>query len=212
MRRIFSGTLPFAVAFLVPTPIHAQELAFFSFVNASGIGGSLAVAVDGAPVKEGGFASGECTGGMGLAQGKHTLELTAEGFEPATLPITLAPDSCPIVIAAVDRERATPDGKVKGALMALAVEPLPAGGKPVVRAVFAAPAGEAALRYNGKAVTLAPAKPVELGPLPQQAVLEAGGAVIGSFEPGDPENFLLVIFPKENGSLGMVAVLDVRYR
>jgi hypothetical protein len=107
--------LPWFFLFLGITILPAQQagqgVGFVRFVNAVGVEGKLDIRMEGSSVREGGFAPGDMTGGVGLTEGSHRFAFAHPGCSGAEMQLKVEPRITRTVVL-VHEEKKNKDGEV----------------------------------------------------------------------------------------------------
>jgi hypothetical protein len=188
---------------------------FFSFVNAVTLPGKTILSIDGSVVKADGFASGERTGGIGFAAGKHVFAVeNSSDCVPVKLTVALQPDASPIVIAYYVEEFDTAKQAMVRHLKLYARPNSPAvdGNQRAFRAIYMAAGGQMEITCNGRPQVLAALSEVSIGaPGEKSIVLTRKDAQFASYAPEGAGTYLVLILDHPDGKAAVIIVPDLVY-
>lgn len=115
MRFLFSIFLLFACTALLPAQ-EGKGVGFVRFVNAVGLEGNLDIKMDGSSVRARGFAPGDLTGGVGLAEGTHNFKFLHPLCGGVDMPLKVEPRVTRTIVL-VYEEKKDKEGEVKERLI-----------------------------------------------------------------------------------------------
>ncbi len=187
--------------------VSAQDLGFFSIINATG--SPLEIAVDGKPFPQP-IPANVATGGVGFEVGSHTLRLSHEEHGSVSLNLNLVKETSPIVVIYLEQEKRGED--VKHNLKAETVINTSTEENALqVRAVYFGPEPRLSVRVDTKDTLLQKGKPetIAKGSFPQIAV---GDQVVLQMDVEERTNWLVAITEAPDGTFVAIPIFDLVYR
>jgi len=162
MKHSFSLLVFLLFGSVFETQAQAPALAGVVFANAIGVNANADIVASGKKLTKKGIEPGMATSGLGLPVGNYQMQVTAPGCEPATLPLQIAIDATPILVAYLERVSDPRTNTIKNCirLMQLAVEPQ--SEKYVINAISVDPNATFNVTVGGQTQAIVFRKPVKL--------------------------------------------------
>ncbi len=187
------------------TMAQGPALGGFVFAHAVATSSPVEISAGGAKLLRQGMKTPGATGALGMTEGDHQIQVTAQGCEPATGTIKVTSATTPLLVAYAEK---TGEGAAaKTAIRLLQLPSAPQKERYLTRLVWAAPRSTITVRVNGRDVTLEAGKavPVEGSRL---AVTLPGSASPMDFELEKVGSHFLLIHATPTGGLSAFLATD----
>lgn len=193
-----------------PTQAQEAEPASLRFVNVTGVDASLLVRVNGEPLQDRGYRSGEATGRLELSAGPCRIELSLPQHGHAILLLELQPGDARTVVALCEPSR-TPSGRQQAVQLTshVLVKPRP-GTSPQRRlqVLQVTPLEQIDLRLAGREIRCHRRRVESFSIDHPQPLLEHAGQPLGRLPFEEAGDATLILFTDAAGHLRRVFFLD----
>lgn len=193
---------------------HAQESppGFIRLVNAAAGGdGNLVLSIDGEAVYAKGYKLGQTSGGIGLAAGRHRIELRKDGMKPLNETVELKAGSTVSLVVFTEKEESPPYAWRLRLMQMTAQEA--SGYRLCCLSLCRREELSLAASVDGKKPLSLPlqrgaAASLALGGQRGRVSVKVAGLAAADIDLDDPGNYMLVIFDDANGQVRCLSYYD----
>lgn len=218
MKALFSMVRVLVLLVVAPLYGAGSESGFVQIANAVGRGdGPLMVSVDGRQLRADGFQTGDVTGALVLASGRHVVRVKQNGLVTGMTRIEVVPGKLLTLIPFAEKTPAKQGGGEVWRLRILKLALADAGDQRLMQLVSVAAVQRLPVewrRLDGawQTVNLKRAQPMSV--LINQhrgyVALRCGGARLGSVPVGPPGNHLVVVHDDGAGAYACIVFAEAR--
>jgi hypothetical protein len=198
----------------------SSEVGFLRIINAITQGhGTTRVLIDGEDLYPKGYQLGQCSGGIGLAAGSHTVTFEKNGVKSGTTKIDLpAGETISLIGFAekipADDDHARPRWMTK--ILKLKQSDPERGYRMTLLSVCKADEVTVDATIAGKTIATAHVKRlksahIDLGSSRNEAMIKVGGKIITTVSPDEPGNHVVVLYQDEAGKVRALTFFDPKF-
>lgn len=199
----------------------SPEVSFVRIINAIAPGnGTTRVLIDGEDLFPKGYQLGQCSGGIGLAAGPHTVTLQKNGVESGTTKIDLKSGETISLIGFAEKIPATdedaPPRWMTKILRLKQSDPERGFRMTLLSACDLDEVKVDAIIPGQKGITAAHVKRlstavIDLGSTRSEAMVKVGGEIISTVSPDEPGNHVVVLYQDAEGKVRALTFFDPKF-